>query len=111
MPRVSAWWIRVLAIIAFWVAAAVVDAYLWRGGPGVIHGALGTGFVAVDSAVTCDGPVVARADFTSREVRFRCQHALGGLWPFFTEFRSPQLESIFLAPLDRRLPQRTGASG
>lgn len=111
VPGVSAWLIRALAIVAIWVAAAAVDAYLWRGGSGVIHGALGAGFATVDATVKCDGPVVARADLNSREVRFRCQLALGGLWPFFTEFRSPQLESIFLAPLDRRLPQRVGASG
>lgn len=109
MASASRWKVRLLAVAAFWLAAAIVDAYLWRAGGGVINGALGSGFLAADPSAQCDGPVVVRADLKARKVRFRCQLALGGIWPFFKEFESPQLEAIFLAPFDRRTP-RTGAS-
>lgn len=109
MAGASRWKVRLFAVAVFWIAAAGLDAYLWRVGVGVINGALGSGLVAADASVKCEGPVVVRADLKARKVRFRCQLALGGIWPFFREFESPQLESIFLAPFDRKAP-RTGAS-
>lgn len=109
MAGASRWKVRLLAVAAFYVAAAGLDAYLWRVGVGVINGALGSGFVAADASVKCDGPVAVRADLKARKVRFRCHLALGGIWPFFREFESLQLESNFLAPFDRIAP-RTGAS-